>query len=136
MHLHECALVRLVITDIKKSQVLCLDECTANVDTKTASILQSTIFSECRAMTVITIAHRISTVLNMDNILVLDRGNLVRLFSVSFLRNSHAVFCLTYILIILRLILIGVLIVSQHCQYLFFNIYEEFLNIYFSDFVG
>lgn len=62
---------------LKLSKVLCLDECTANVDTKTASILQSTIFSECRAMTVITIAHRISTVLNMDNILVLDRGNLV-----------------------------------------------------------
>lgn len=62
---------------LKMSKVLCLDECTANVDTKTASVLQSTIFSECRAMTVITIAHRISTVLNMDNILVLDRGNLV-----------------------------------------------------------
>ncbi|KAL3599512.1 hypothetical protein D5086_007430 [Populus alba] len=62
---------------LKLSKVLCLDECTANVDTKTASVLQSTIFSECRAMTVITIAHRISTVLNMDNILVLDRGNLV-----------------------------------------------------------
>ncbi|KAL9386523.1 hypothetical protein Peur_019647 [Populus x canadensis] len=62
---------------LKFSKVLCLDECTANVDTRTASVLQSTIFSECRAMTVITIAHRISTVLNMDNILVLDRGNLV-----------------------------------------------------------
>ncbi|KAJ6326174.1 hypothetical protein OIU78_013303 [Salix suchowensis] len=62
---------------LKSSKVLCLDECTANVDTQTASVLQSTIFSECRAMTVITIAHRISTVSTMDNILVLDRGNLV-----------------------------------------------------------
>ncbi|KAK6911073.1 ABC transporter type 1, transmembrane domain, partial [Dillenia turbinata] len=62
---------------LKSSMVLCLDECTANVDTHTASILQSTISTECKGMTVITIAHRISTVLNMDNILVLDQGSLV-----------------------------------------------------------
>ncbi|KAJ0075562.1 hypothetical protein Patl1_34753 [Pistacia atlantica] len=62
---------------LKSSKVLCLDECTANVDTQTASILQNTISSECRGMTVITIAHRISTVLNMDKILILDHGNLV-----------------------------------------------------------
>ncbi|KAJ7951988.1 ABC transporter C family member 13 [Quillaja saponaria] len=62
---------------LKSSKVLCLDECTANVDTQTASVLQNTIASECRGMTVVTIAHRISTVLNMDNILILDRGNLV-----------------------------------------------------------
>lgn len=54
-----------------------MDECTANVDTQTASTLQKTISSECRGMTVITIAHRISTVLNMDNVLILDHGILV-----------------------------------------------------------
>ncbi|BBG99203.1 multidrug resistance-associated protein 11 [Prunus dulcis] len=62
---------------LKSSKVLCLDECTANVDTQTASIIQKTISSECRGMTVITIAHRISTVLNMDSVLVLDHGILV-----------------------------------------------------------
>ncbi|PON89299.1 ATP-binding cassette containing protein [Trema orientale] len=62
---------------LKSSKVLCLDECTANVDTQTASILQNAISSEFSGTTVITIAHRISTVLNMDNILVLDRGVLV-----------------------------------------------------------
>ncbi|XP_019052127.1 PREDICTED: ABC transporter C family member 13 isoform X2 [Nelumbo nucifera] len=64
---------------LKSSKVLCLDECTANVDSQTASILQNTISSECRGMTVITIAHRISMVLNVDNILVLEQGNLVEL---------------------------------------------------------
>ncbi|KAL5574463.1 hypothetical protein UlMin_016162 [Ulmus minor] len=59
---------------LKSSKVLCLDECTANVDSQTASLLQKAISSEFRGTTVITIAHRISTVLNMDNILVLDRG--------------------------------------------------------------
>ncbi|KAL6144938.1 hypothetical protein ACLB2K_055628 [Fragaria x ananassa] len=62
---------------LKSSKVLCLDECTANVDTQTACTLQKTISSECRGMTVITIAHRISTVLNMDDVLILDHGILV-----------------------------------------------------------
>ncbi|GFZ04617.1 multidrug resistance-associated protein 11 [Actinidia rufa] len=59
---------------LKSSKVLCLDECTANVDTQTASKLQNAIASKCRGMTVITIAHRISTVLKMDNIFILDQG--------------------------------------------------------------
>ncbi|XP_058067672.1 ABC transporter C family member 13 isoform X3 [Magnolia sinica] len=62
---------------LKSSKILCLDECTANVDTRTASILQNTISSECKGMTVITIAHRISVVMKMDNVMVLDHGILV-----------------------------------------------------------
>ncbi|XP_058780377.1 ABC transporter C family member 13 isoform X1 [Vicia villosa] len=62
---------------LRSSNVLCLDECTASVDIQTASLLQKTISSECKGMTVVTIAHRISTVINMDNILILDHGNLV-----------------------------------------------------------
>ncbi|XP_022998363.1 ABC transporter C family member 13 isoform X3 [Cucurbita maxima] len=62
---------------LKSSKVLCLDECTANVDTQTASLLQNAISNECRGITVVTIAHRISTVLNMDDILILDYGILV-----------------------------------------------------------
>lgn len=62
---------------LKSSKVLCLDECTANIDIRTASILQNVISSECHGMTVITIAHRISTVLSMDNIFVLEKGTLV-----------------------------------------------------------
>ncbi|WVZ82232.1 hypothetical protein U9M48_029518 [Paspalum notatum var. saurae] len=62
---------------LKSSKVLCLDECTANVDNQTALLLQSTIAAECKGMTVLTIAHRISTVMKMDNILVLDQGKLV-----------------------------------------------------------
>ncbi|KAK4773644.1 hypothetical protein SAY87_028663 [Trapa incisa] len=62
---------------LKSSKVLCLDECTASVDTRTASLLQKTLSSGCGGATVITIAHRISTVLDMDHILVLDHGVLV-----------------------------------------------------------
>ncbi|KAL0354884.1 UNVERIFIED_CONTAM: ABC transporter C family member 13 [Sesamum radiatum] len=62
---------------LNSSKVLCLDECTANVDTQTASTLQKAISSECRGRTIITIAHRISTVLVMDDIFILDQGILV-----------------------------------------------------------
>ncbi|KAK8918386.1 ABC transporter C family member 13 [Platanthera zijinensis] len=73
----QCQLISLARALIKSSKILCLDECTANIDTKTASILQNTISNDCRGTTVITIAHRISVVLNMDYILVLDNGVLV-----------------------------------------------------------
>ncbi|XP_073147479.1 ABC transporter C family member 13 isoform X2 [Henckelia pumila] len=62
---------------LKPSKVLCLDECTANVDTQTASKLQKAIASECKSRTIVTIAHRISTVVTMDHILVFDQGLLV-----------------------------------------------------------
>ncbi|KAI3939222.1 hypothetical protein MKX01_002090 [Papaver californicum] len=62
---------------LKSSKVLCLDECTANVDTQTAKLLQNAISNETKGRTVITIAHRISTVMNMDKILILEQGNLV-----------------------------------------------------------
>ncbi|KAL8456965.1 hypothetical protein ACS0TY_034986 [Phlomoides rotata] len=62
---------------LKPSKVLCLDECTANVDIQTAMKLQKAISSECASRTIITIAHRISTVLLMDHIFILDQGILV-----------------------------------------------------------
>ncbi|KAL9250967.1 ABC transporter C family member 13-like protein [Drosera capensis] len=78
---------------LKSSKVLCLDECTANIDTPTASVLHSIIASECRGMTVITIAHRISTVVDMDEIMVLEQGILVEQGSPEhLLQNGHSKF--------------------------------------------
>lgn len=62
---------------LKSSKVLCLDECTANVDPQTTSLLKETVATECKGITVITIAHRISTIANMDRVLIFDQGTIV-----------------------------------------------------------
>ena len=66
---------------LKKTKIILMDEATANIDYKTESFLQNSINQGMKDSTVITIAHRIKTIINYDKILVLNNGEIVELDS-------------------------------------------------------
>lgn len=61
---------------IKKTKILIIDEATANVDYKTDAIIQRSIREHFKDCTVLTIAHRLSTVVDNDRILCLGEGEI------------------------------------------------------------
>ncbi|XP_077341580.1 ATP-binding cassette sub-family C member 10 isoform X2 [Lithobates pipiens] len=82
-------LARALLTHAK---ILCIDEATASVDHQTDQLLQQTIRKRFRERTVLTIAHRLNTIMDSDRVLVMHAGRVAEMDSPKTLsdkRDSH-----------------------------------------------
>ncbi|XP_049811216.1 ATP-binding cassette sub-family C member 5-like isoform X5 [Schistocerca nitens] len=78
---------------LRNCKILILDEATAAVDPETEACVQSTIESEFQHCTVLTIAHRLNTVMHCDRIIVMDKGQVVEMDTPRYLlSNPDSVF--------------------------------------------
>ncbi|KAM0947029.1 putative ABC-type xenobiotic transporter [Dioscorea sansibarensis] len=86
-------LVCLARVLLQKRRVLVLDEATASIDTATDNLIQKTIREETGNCTIITVAHRIPTVIDSDLVLVLDEGRVLEFDSPNnLLRDASSAF--------------------------------------------
>ncbi|MBP3705334.1 MAG: ABC transporter ATP-binding protein, partial [Clostridia bacterium] len=75
-------LISIARAAVADPPVMILDEATSSIDTRTESIVQSGMDALMKGRTVFVIAHRLSTVMNSDVIMVLDHGRIIE-------RGSH-----------------------------------------------
>lgn len=78
---------------LKNSPILLLDEATSSMDSNTESHIQESLQLLMQGKTVITIAHRISTLLLMDRILVFHQGNVLEDGSHNVLLKKNGIYC-------------------------------------------
>ncbi|OVA14889.1 ABC transporter [Macleaya cordata] len=77
---------------LKRSRILFMDEATASVDSQTDGAIQRIIREDFSACTIISIAHRIPTVMDCDRVLVIDAGHAKEFDKPSRLLERHSLF--------------------------------------------
>jgi len=77
----------------KKSKIVVLDEATASVDLETDKLIQETLRKSFKDCTILTIAHRLNTIMDYDKVLVLKDGELAEYDSPNnLLENKSTIF--------------------------------------------
>ena len=77
----ERQLICLARALLRDTKIVVLDEATANVDYQTDRILQQVVKQELIGKTVLTITHRLATVLDYNRVMVLDKAQIVEFAS-------------------------------------------------------
>nr|XP_006125161.1 canalicular multispecific organic anion transporter 2 isoform X3 [Pelodiscus sinensis] len=85
-------LVCLARALLRKTRILVLDEATAAIDLETDDLIQMTIKTQFEDCTVLTIAHRLNTIMDYTRILVLDKGTIAEFDTPSNLIASRGIF--------------------------------------------
>jgi len=78
---------------LRNSRILVMDEATASIDLENDAFIQKTIREQFKDVTVLTIAHRINTIIDNDKVMVLDKGLIVEYDSPeNLLKDKSSVF--------------------------------------------
>ena len=93
----EKQLICIVRAILRKSKIIVMDEATANIDYKTEEIIQNSMNEIINKSTIITIAHRLKTIINYDKIISLDNGEIIEFDTPrNLLKNENGIFYKLY----------------------------------------